>query len=164
MRIILSILVVFLILGNCQQNKTIQTNVSQVDSVKLNKLITENKGKVLVINVWATWCIPCVEEMPDLVKLTDSYASQNVQVIGISIDFPEEIQSKILPFIKNNNINFPVYVNNFKKDEDLINFLSQEWSGAVPATFIYDKHGVQKEFLLGKHSFEEFKKVVDEYL
>ena len=164
MKIVSSGLIIFFIIVSCQHNNSPQPNVSLIDSVKLNKLIVENNGKVLLINVWATWCVPCVEEMPDLIKLNNSFKSENVRVMGISIDYPEEIQSKIIPFIKKNNINFPVFVNNFKKDELLINFLNQDWSGAVPATFIYDKNGVQKEFLLGKHSFDEFKKALEKHL
>jgi len=135
-----------------------------LDFVNFKQLISESRGKVLVINIWATWRVPCVEEMPDLVKLDDSYESENVQVIGISLDYPEEIQSKILPFIKNNKINFPIYVNDFKNDEALINFLNENWSGAIPATFIYDKTGVQKEFLLGKHFFDDFKNAIEQVL
>ena len=156
--------IALLLLISCQKNEKFQTNVALLDSLKLTNLISENKGNALVVNVWATWCVPCVEEMPALIKLTDSYASENVKVIGISIDYPEEIQSKILPFIKKNKINFPIYVNDFKNDEALINYLNKEWSGAIPATFIYDKDGVQKEFLLGKHSFLDFNSAVEKYL
>lgn len=159
-----SALIVLVIFFSCQKIEKIQTNVALLDSVALTNLISENKGNVFVVNVWATWCVPCVEEMPALVKFTDSYESENVKVIGISIDYPEEIQSKILPFIKKHKINFPIYVNDFKNDEALINFLNKEWSGAIPATFIYDKTGIQKEFLLGKHSFEDFKSAVEKYL
>ena len=159
-----SLFIVLLVLLSCQQNNTVQTNVALLDSVKLNNLISENKGNVLVVNVWATWCVPCVEEMPALIKLTDSYESENVKIIGISIDYPEEIQSKILPFIKKNKINFPIYVNDFKNDEALINYLNKEWSGAIPATFIYDKNSVQKEFLFGKHTFDDFKSAVEKHL
>jgi thiol-disulfide isomerase/thioredoxin len=159
-----SVFIVFLILISCQKNEKFETNITLLDSVKLTALISENKGNVLVVNVWATWCVPCIEEMPDLIKLTDSYESENIKIIGISIDYPEEIQSKILPFVKKNKINFPVYVNDFKNDEALINFLNTEWSGAIPVTFIYDKEGKQKEFLLGKHSFDEFKSAIEKYL
>jgi len=99
-----------------------------------------------------------------MVKITDFYESESVKIIGISIDFPEEIQSKILPFMNNNKINFPIYVNDFKNDEALINFLNEKWSGAIPATFIYDKTGIQKEVLLRKHSFDDFKYAIEQVL
>ena len=164
MKLISSALAVFLIIFSCQNDKVIQTNIALLDSIKLTQLIEENKKNVFIVNVWATWCVPCVEEMPDLIKLKDYYKNKNVKIIGVSIDYPEEIESKVVPFIQKHNLNFPVFVNNFRKDELFINFLNQDWSGAVPATFIYDKNGIQKEFLLGKHSFDDFKSVVEKYL
>jgi len=160
--IIIFVSIFFLI--NCQSQKEIQTNVALIDSAKFQNIISNYNGNVLVVNVWATWCLPCVEEMPDLVKITDLYESESVKIIGISIDFPEEIQSKILPFMNNNKINFPIYVNDFKNDEALINFLNEKWSGAIPTTFIYDKTGIQKEVLLGKHSFDDFKYAIEQVL
>ena len=160
----ISVLILFLILISCQKNEKFQTNIALLDSVILTNLISENKGNVLVINVWATWCAPCVEEMPDLVRLANSYESENVKVIGISIDYPEEIQSKIIPFIKKHSLNFPVYVNNFKNDETLINSLNSDWSGAIPATFVYNKDGTQVDFLLGKHSFTDFRNSIEQVL
>ena len=153
-----------LIIVSCQKNELIPSNVGLVDSLVFNEIIESNKGNVLVVNVWATWCVPCVEEMPDLIKLADYYKEKKVRLVSISIDYPEEIQSKILPFIKKHKLNFPVYVNNFDKDEALINYINTEWSGAIPATFVYDKNGIQKEFLLGKHSFDDFKKSVAQVL
>ena len=158
----LSIFIILVIIG-CQKSEK-NLNVSLVDANGFQELLTSNKGNVLVVNIWATWCVPCVEEMPDLIKLTDQYKDKNVKLISISIDYPEEIDSKILPFIKSHKLNFPVYVNNFRNDESFINFLNKDWSGAIPATFVYDKKGNQTAFLLGKHSFDDFKKSIENLL
>jgi len=130
----------------------------------LDQLITNRNGKVLLINVWATWCIPCREEFPDLVKLAKKYQKLNLEVIGISADYPDEIVSKIRPFVKSQQVNFPIFVQNFDKQENFINYFSEDWSGALPATFIYDTSGTQQEFLLGKHSYQEFQKAIEKFL
>jgi thiol-disulfide isomerase/thioredoxin len=128
----------------------------------LDDLIMNRNGKVLLINVWATWCIPCREEFPDLVRLAEKYQGRNLEVIGISADYPDEIASKITPFIESEKVNFPIYVQDFDKEENFINYLNRDWSGALPATFIYDKSGAQQKFLLGKQSFQEFQQAVEE--
>ena len=128
---------------------------------KLEELIKNRNGKPLLINVWATWCAPCREEFPDLVKLADEY-SNKIDVVGISVDFPEEIDSKIVPFLKNQNVTFANFVIKVIEPEDFINLLSKDWSGAVPATFIYNENGDQIRYLIGKQSYKEFEKVVDE--
>lgn len=133
--------------------------VEKIDKSKLQKLIKERKGKVLFLNVWATWCAPCREEFPTIVKLTNEF--KDVDFVGISVDFPEEVESKIKPFIKSNNVNFPIYVNAFSSDEELINMLNKDWNGAIPATFIYDKSGKLVTFIEGKKSYEEFVKNIE---
>jgi thiol-disulfide isomerase/thioredoxin len=127
---------------------------------KIKELIKNRNGKPLLINVWATWCAPCREEFPDLVKLAKEY-DDKIDVVGISVDFPEKIDSKIIPFLKKQNAQFANYIIKVIEPEDFINLLSEDWSGAIPATFIYNENGEQITYLIGKQSFEEFEKVIN---
>ena len=136
-------------------------SVSLLDEDNFRFLKNRYQGKILFVNVWATWCLPCKEEFPDLVKLVDTYRDTDVIIIGLSVDYPDEIENKIKPFLKAQNAVFPHYVQNFKRAEDLIHLFSHKWRGAVPATFIYDKQGKQQAFLLGKHTFDEFKAKIE---
>lgn len=136
-------------------------DVSILDADGFHSLINQHRGKVIFINTWATWCVPCKEEFPDLVRLQKHYADSDVVFIGISVDFPDEVESKVKPFLHSQKVNFPNYVQNFKDPADLINLLNINWQGAVPATFIYDKAGTQQKFLLGKHSFEDFQTEIE---
>ncbi|MCX7797629.1 MAG: TlpA family protein disulfide reductase [Melioribacter sp.] len=133
--------------------------IEKIDKNKLQKLIKERKGKVLFLNVWATWCAPCREEFPSIVKLSNEF--KDVDFVGISVDFPEEVETKIIPFLKSNKSTFTNYVNSLEDDEELINLLNEKWSGAIPATFIFDKKGKLLYFLEGKKSYEEFKKHIE---
>jgi len=135
-----------------------------LDKEGLEKLIIQRNDRILLINVWATWCILCREEFPDLVRLFDEYENRNVDIVCISVDYSDEIDSKIIPFLQSQQLNFPVYVQNFDKQEDFINFLNREWSGALPASFIYDTVGEQKLFLLGKQSYQEFSTAIENEL
>lgn len=137
--------------------------VNKIDSVSLDNLIKERNGKILLINIWATWCIPCREEFPDLVKLNSAYKNK-IDVVAVSVDYEDEIESKIMPFLKKNNVNFPVYVSGFNNDDSLINYFKSEWSGAIPATFIFDMDGKEIKMLEGKHSFESFSSIIDEII
>ncbi len=84
-----------------------------------------------------------------------------MKFVGLSVDYPDEIESKIIPFLKNNPVNFKIYVQDFKDEENLIKFLNKDWSGAIPATFIFDKNGIQKAFLLGINSYNDFKQELE---
>jgi thiol-disulfide isomerase/thioredoxin len=135
--------------------------VSLLTADGFKPLIDKYHGKILFINLWATWCVPCKEEFPDLVRLKEYYKDADVAIIGISVDFPDEIDTKVKPFLYSQNVNFPNFIQDFKEPEDLINLLNKNWRGAVPTTFIYDQEGHQQKFLLGKHTFEEFKSEIE---
>lgn len=135
-----------------------------LDEAAFENLTKNRKGKALLINFWATWCVPCVEEFPDLVKLDRDFKTKNVDIVAVSIDDKGELESKVIPFLRAQKASMRVFVNNFKKDEALINTLNQQWSGAVPATFIYDSKGNQRAFLLGKQHYENFKSALENVL
>jgi thiol-disulfide isomerase/thioredoxin len=150
------------VIGSLAQEKEKPNNkivVEIINKEKLSKLINERKGKPLFLNLWATWCVPCREEFPSINKLAEEY--KDVDFVGISVDFPEEVESKIIPFLKSQKAKFISYVNGFSGDEELINELDINWNGALPATFIYDKNGKKVSFLEGKKSYEEFKKEIE---
>ena len=138
-----------------------EVRVDLLDTAKWQEIKSLNKGKVLFVNIWATWCLPCKEEFPDLVKLAEEYQNSDVVIVGVSVDYQDEIVSKIIPFLQSQKARFPNYVQNFKQPEVLINMFNEKWRGAVPATFIYDQNGIQKAFLLGKKSYEEFKTAIE---
>ncbi|MGA7160577.1 MAG: TlpA disulfide reductase family protein [Bacteroidota bacterium] len=143
------------------QSKDAARSVKPINVNGIERLLHDRKGKILFLNVWATWCQPCVEEFPDLVKVYEEYRDSPVDIVAISVDYPDEIESKIVPFLTSLNVPFTVYVADVKKDEDFINALNPAWSGAVPATFIFDAHGKQQKFMFGQKNYETFKADID---
>lgn len=135
--------------------------VKKIGEADLKSILASYKGQVLLVNIWATWCKPCREEFPDLVRLQDFYKGKAVHIIAISADYPDEVNAKILPFLEKFKINFPVYVQDFPRQEDFINYLNREWNGALPATFIYNKENRQQTFFIGKKDFESFQKEIE---
>jgi thiol-disulfide isomerase/thioredoxin len=146
------------------QIKDTLPSVEPIDVKGIEHLVHIRNGKILFLNVWATWCQPCVEEFPDLVKLYNDYQNAVVDIAAISVDYPDEVDSKILPFLASQHVPFKVYVANIKKDEDLINELNPSWSGAVPATFIFDANGKQRAFMFGQKTLKVFKAEIDSVL
>ena len=138
--------------------------VRPLRAAALDSLISNRNGKVLVLNVWATWCGPCKEEFPDLITLSRSLPAAKAEVVTLSIDYPDETESHIIPFIATMNPPFPVFVADIEPQDSLINALSPKWSGAVPATIIYDTQGRRRIFLTGLQTLAAFKKAVDDVL
>lgn len=141
--------------------KSPMSQVELLDKDGLRKLVQERNGRILLLNVWATWCQPCVAEFPDLIKLSNAYNKDRVEIVGISVDYPDEIESKVIPFLKNHNVPFKVYVAKFDKQEDFINAVNSSWNGAIPATFIYGTNGNRRFSLIGQGTYNRFKREVE---
>ncbi|MFA6469548.1 MAG: TlpA disulfide reductase family protein [Bacteroidota bacterium] len=139
-------------------------SVHAIDAHGFDSLRTNRNGRVLVLNIWATWCAPCKEEFPDLITLAKDFKMMNIDFAAISVDFPDEVNSKILPFLTPLAVPFPVFVSDFPSAEQFINTVDQSWSGAIPATIIYSPEGTQKVFLKGKQNYAQFKKAVEDVL
>lgn len=134
-------------------------DVKIINTTDLESILDEAKGSALFINVWATWCAPCREEFPELVKLSDEYKNE-MKFIAISADEVEDLDEKVVPFLKKQNAQFHNYLIKVSDPEDFINTLNKDWSGALPATFIYDEAGTQKKMLIGKQSYEQFEQAI----
>ena len=139
-------------------SQSVELKVKIINTEDLRGIV-KNNDLPLLINIWATWCMPCREEFPDLVKISNSYKGK-VRFVGISVDDSEDLDSKVIPFIKNQKVNFEIYLLKVVDPEDFINLLNKKWGGAIPATFIYDKRGNQEEMLIGKQSYKTFKEAL----
>lgn len=116
----------------------------------------------VVVNVWATWCVPCREEMPDLLRLRRDYAGRGVQVWLVSADFAADAGAAAA-FLAEQGVDFPTYL---KRDGDMpfIDAFDPDWSGALPATFIYDGSGRRRQALFGKSTYAQLEAKVLEVL
>ncbi len=113
------------------------------------------KGRVVILNFWATYCIPCKAEMPDLAAIQNDYAALGVQVVGASTDEAQD-RGKVLQFIKETKINFPVWVG--ATTADMIRF---GLGGALPGTVIIGKDGRVARVISGVVNQAELRKQID---
>ena len=142
-----SICIVVLFIGiiSCKKDvveeKTLQvTSVKKYTFNELKPLLEKNDGKTYVINFWATWCAPCVKELPYFEKLKKEYADKNVEVLLVSLDFPKQVDKKLIPFINKNKLQSEVVLLDDVNEDIWIKAIDESWSGALPATLIYNKN------------------------
>lgn len=160
-----SVIVVFLMLTKFLYSQdlkpvTIYKNenreVASFDYEHLEPLFEQNDGTTYVINFWATWCLPCVKELPFFEKLNETYKNKNVKVILVSLDFPKKIESQLLPFLERKKVQSTVYVLDDPDANSWIEKVNKDWSGAIPATVIYK--GKNKKFFEQSFTYEELEK------
>jgi len=110
-------------------------------------------ARAVLVNVWATWCLPCREEMPDLLRLRRDYADRGVRLILVSGDFSGDAD-QAAAFLGEQGVDFPTYL---KKGPDMefIDAFDPKWSGALPATFIYGADGHLRHSIHGVASYDQ---------
>ena len=115
--------------------------VKDVDQAGLTALLKRDNGRPLLVNFWATWCEPCRDEFPDLIKIDSEYRPLGLDFITVSLDDFSEIKTEVPKFLKQMGANMPAYLLNVADPEPSIKAVDPNWGGALPATVLYDKHG-----------------------
>lgn len=132
------------------------------DYAGFEKFLNKKDDKVYIINFWATWCAPCVKELPYFEKLNTEYSDKNVKVLLVSLDFPHLYESKLKPFIKNKKLKSKVVALDDVDMNAWIPKVNENWSGSLPATIIY-KNSTSK-FFEQSFTYEELEKEVKQFL
>ncbi|WP_165732624.1 TlpA disulfide reductase family protein [Polaribacter sp. 20A6] len=127
--------------GEVKEESQKVTSVKSYTYNELKPLLEKNDGKTYVVNFWATWCAPCVKELPAFEKLNKEYAAKNVEVILVSLDFPKQVDKRLIPFINKHNLQSKVVLLNDINEDVWIKAIDSTWSGAIPATLIYNAKG-----------------------
>jgi thiol-disulfide isomerase/thioredoxin len=145
---------VFFMVG-VSRGQTIKT-YNSFDSFK--PLLHQQDDTTYVINFWATWCAPCVKEMPAFVKLEDNYQNNKLEIILTSLDFGGNVSERVRSFMKKHGIKSKVVILDDPDSNSWIDKVNPEWSGSIPATLIYSKE--RRLFYEKEFTYKELKHVI----
>ena len=152
-KLICSILFIFLTIQGRSQSYTVKT-FSEVDS-----FLDNSNDTLYVINFWATWCVPCLEELPAFEKVNNTSTGKNIKVILISLDTEINRLKRLDPFLEANILNSEIWVMPDKKPIDWIDKINPMWQGSIPATYflnnvknihVFDEHPFTYDELITK--------------
>ncbi len=128
--------------------------IRPADAAILHAAVREPGAQVTLVNVWATWCGPCREEFPEIVRLERAWRDRGARVMFVSADFDDQLP-EVRAFLSKHGVTAPSWI---KTGDDMafINAMAPRWSGALPATFIYDSRGKLVRFWEGKADYAKF--------
>lgn len=125
--------------------------VTQIDEIALKNLLTRGgaNSKPLLVNFWATWCDPCREEYPDLVKINDDYAGK-IDFVTVSLDDLAEIKRDVPKFLAEMRATMPAYLLKTEDEQAAIALISKDYTGGLPFTILFDGNGATAYSVQGK--------------
>ena len=128
---------------------------------QLEKLIKQKDNKVKVINFWATWCAPCIKELPHFEALQKAHSTDELEVFLISFDDVEKLDSRVKPFIQKRKLKSTVKLLDETDYNAFIDKVDPRWSGVIPATLVIAPNG-KRRFVEGELTKEELDKLIQE--
>jgi len=128
-------------------------NVKLININQLNERIKNGKDSTYVVNFWATWCAPCIKELPHFEKLGAEYKSEKLAVLLVSLDFKSKLTSNVIPFVKRKNLKNEVFLLNESNPQEFIDRIDPSWSGSIPATLFIKND--KRKFVESEFTYEQ---------
>jgi thiol-disulfide isomerase/thioredoxin len=132
-------------------------SVNVLKITDLEKRVMHPSDTTYIVNFWATWCVPCIKELPDFDSISSAYAKNKIKVLLVSLDFKEDLQNKVIPFIAKKKIQSEVVLLDEVNGNYFIPKVSPDWSGALPATWIINNKKSVNRFFEKKITFDFLK-------
>lgn len=140
-----------------------QTKLTPLNEALLTKVIASHKGQVILVDFWATWCVPCRAEMPQLVKMSDRLGSRGLVLVTVSTDEPAK-ELAAFKVLMENAVGPPFYLKKVADDDKFYDSIDKKWSGEMPAMFIYDRSGKRVKSFLGETPIKDIEAAIQKLL
>jgi len=145
------LIITLFFLVNCFRiQPAVSQNLKRFETFKeLEKELIKHNDTLYVINFWATWCAPCVKELPYFEELHFKSKGQKIKVILVSLDFKKQIESHLIPFLNKKKYTAEVVLLNDKNYSNWLDKVNSDWSGAIPATWLIQgdkRHFAERDF------------------
>jgi len=144
-------IIVFLFLAFSLKSYSQQVKTITID--QLQERIKTGKDSTYVVNFWATWCAPCIKELPHFEKLSAEHTAEKLAVLLISVDFKSKLTSAVVPFVKRKNLKNRVFLLDESNPQEYIDRVDPSWSGSIPATLFIK--GDKRKFLESELTYEQ---------
>ncbi len=128
----------------------------------LLNLLDQKSDTTYIVNFWATWCGPCVQELPYFEEVNKTYANSKVKIVLVSLDSKRKLQDQVLPFVKKRNLQSTLLLLDAGNPNDWIDRIDPKWSGSIPATIFVN--GQNRWFMESAFTKEELKETIDKFL
>ena len=145
-------------------NIVLSQEVRRIGKSELATILADPSDKLYVLNFWASWCGPCVNELPGFQEMVSLSDSSRVEFLFISLDFPSDADRVLLPFLKNNNYTFTALLMTDIDYNSWIDIVNPEWQGNIPATLFFNNFRGLNYFISKPLDKPELEKRINSFL
>lgn len=150
--------------GAPAQDRALPSEIRPISATEFNGILEEARGDVVLVNLWATWCAPCLREIPELMKLRDKYADESFQLIAVAMDDPADLETHVLPFREKHFSGWHTYQRADFEMDPFVSVIDPAWNEVLPTSYLLDRNGKVAQVLFGGKSYEEFEAALLEIL
>ncbi|NLO70620.1 MAG: redoxin domain-containing protein [Porphyromonadaceae bacterium] len=152
----------FFIIASAENAPNENSGIKVMTFEDLKPLLDKKTDTTYVVNFWATWCAPCIAEIPYFEEVGEKYKDKKLKILMVSLDFPSHIKSRLIPFMKKENMKNEVVLLDDPNSNRWIPLVDKDWSGAIPATLIYND--CKRKFYPNEFTSNELHTVVEEFI
>jgi len=157
--------------GNGAANASLKSNSKSISipTISFNELEqqlsqAQHTDSIYIYNFWATWCKPCVAELPYFEQLQAAYAHQKLKVHLVSLDFPAQLKDKVIPFVLKRQLQCDVMLLDAGNPNEWIDRISPDWTGSIPATLFIHQPNNYRELFEQSFTYQELEEIVQPLL
>ena len=158
-------IVVMLTTGLANAGGTVEnSDIRPISAEEFAEILEAARGKVVLVNLWATWCAPCLREIPELLELREKYHDRDFRLIAVAMDDLADLQTHVVPF---RDRHFPEWQSWQSAEPEMDRFVSvidRAWNDVLPTSYLIDREGTLAKVLFGGKSFEAFETALLEVL
>ena len=153
-----------IILAFISTQQTAGQSIRKIHVKELEKILSNQENKLFILNLWATWCAPCVKEIPAFEKIAKEIDKSKVSFVMISLDFPSQIETQLKPFLKKNKTSLDVSVMMDTDYNSWIDKVDPTWEGNIPSTLFFNNSKKTRYFHSGELSESELRKLINQFI
>ena len=159
------IIFTWLLFATAQAQKTATpSNIQLISASQFSALLDDARGDVILVNLWATWCAPCLREIPELLRLRENYLDKGFRLIAVSMDDPLDLEAHVIPFRDQRFPDWDTFQSAEVEMDRFVSVVDPAWNEVLPTSYLIDRTGSVTKILFGGKSYEDFEAALLEIL